>query len=185
MSLTMNQKDIKVLFSEEEIQTRINEIAKLIDSDYKDTENLIVVGVLKGALLFTADLVRKLKTPSQLEFISLSSYGNETTSSGSVRSYDLSLPDLTDKEILVVEDIVDSGRTADFLMNFFKGQAKTKSVKLVSLLNKPSKRLKEFEAIEPDYCCFTVDDKFIIGYGLDFEQKYRDLPYLGYVEGLV
>lgn len=184
MSLTIAKEDIKVLYSQEEIAQRIKEVAKLISQDYKDCENLIVIGVLKGALLFTADLIRELSTPSQLEFIRLSSYGASTESSGTVKAYDLTLPDLADKDILVVEDIIDSGRTAQFLLSFLENQAQTKSIKLVSLLNKPCRRLKEFSHVEPDYCCFTVEDKFIIGYGLDYDQKFRDLPYLGYVENV-
>ncbi len=182
MALVMDKKDIKVLYSEEEIQTRISEIAKQISSDYKDSENLIVIGVLKGALLFTADLIRKIDNSVQLEFIRLSSYGASSESSGKVKAYDLTLPDLSGKDILVVEDIVDSGRTAQFLMNFLAEQAGTKSIKLVSLLDKPCRRVPELDHVKPDYCCFTVEDKFIIGYGLDYDQKFRDLPFIGYVE---
>lgn len=184
MALTIAKDDIKVLFSEQEIKDRIQEIAKQIAQDYAPTDELIVIGVLKGALLFTADLIREIELPVQLEFIRLSSYGSGTSSSGSVKAYDLTLPDISDKNILVVEDIVDSGRTADFLMKFLKEQSQTKSIKLVSLLDKPCRRVPELNDIKPDYCCFTVDDKFIVGYGLDFDQKFRDLPYLGYVENL-
>lgn len=183
MADQIDVNQIQTLFSKEDLAKRIKEVASSISEDYKKegVESIIVVGVLKGALLFTADLIRELDIPVQLEFIRLSSYKG-TTSSGLIRTYDLSLPNITQNNILIIEDIVDSGRTAQFLLNFFNNQTEAKSVKLVSLLDKPCKRLDEYKEIDPDYSCFTVDDKFVVGYGLDFDQHFRDLPYIGYIE---
>ena len=184
MTISFTDSQIKVLYSAEEIDQRVNEIAEQIHNDYKELDNLVVVGVLKGAFIFTSDLIRKMNTSCQVEFIRLSSYDG-TTGSDEVKAYDLTLPSMKDKNILIVEDIVDSGRTAKFLLDFFKNQAGVKTVKLASLFDKPCRRLDELKDIKPDYCCFKVDDKFILGYGLDFDQKYRELPYIGYVDGLV
>lgn len=181
--LTLNKSDLKILHSEKEIDERISEVAEQINRDYKDCNDLIVVGVLKGAFIFTSDLVRKLNLPVQVEFIRLSSYEG-TESSGSFKVYDLTLPALKDKDILIVDDIVDSGRTAKFLLDFFHNQGDVGSVKLVTLFDKPCKRAEQFKDINPDYCCFNVDDKFILGYGLDYDQKFREVPYIGYIDGL-
>lgn len=175
---------VKVLFSPEQIDERVSKLAQQISSDYKYSQNLVIIGVLKGAFIFTSDLVRKLSVPCQIEFIRLSSYHEGTASSGKVKAYDLTLPPLDNKDILIVEDIVDSGRTAKFLLDFLNSQSNAKSVKLASLVDKPCRRLPELAYIEPDYCCFTIDDKFILGYGLDFEQNFRELPYIGFVDGL-
>lgn len=183
MSITFTDNQIKVLHSAQEIQARISEVADQIRHDYQDLDNLVVVGVLKGAFVFTADLIRAVGLSCQVEFIRLSSYEG-TQGSNEFKIYDLTLPSLKDKNILIVEDIIDSGRTAKFLTEFFKNQAGVNTVKLVSLFDKPCKRLEELKDIKADYCCFNVDDKFILGYGLDFDQKYRELPYIGYVEGL-
>jgi hypoxanthine phosphoribosyltransferase len=183
MTISFTDSQIKVLHSAQEISQRVIEIAQQINKDYKNLDNLVVVGVLKGAFIFTSDLIRALDMNCQVEFIRLSSYEG-TKGSDEFRLYDLTLPSLKDKNILIVEDIVDSGRTAKFLLDFFKNQAGVNTVKLASLFDKPCRRLEELKDIKPDYCCFKVDDKFILGYGLDFDQKYRQLPYIGYVEGL-
>ncbi len=184
MTAVIIKENIQVLFSEAEIQDRISALAKQISQDYKDSSDLVVIGVLKGATLFTSDLIRKLEIPCQLEFIRLASYQTGTQSSGEIRVFDLSVPDLKDKDVLIAEDIVDSGRTAEFLMNFFSEQVGVRSMRIASLLDKPCRRLDHLKHIKPDYSCFTVDDKFILGYGLDYEQRFRQLPYLGYIEGL-
>ncbi|MCE2929304.1 MAG: hypoxanthine phosphoribosyltransferase [Candidatus Caenarcaniphilales bacterium] len=183
MSLVISKEQIQILYSAETIATRINELAQTINQDYKDCESLVVVGVLKGAFIFAADLVRNLNLPCQLEFIRLSSYEG-TQSTGTFRVYDLTLPDLHGKDILIVDDIVDSGRTAQFLLDFFNKQAGVKSVKLAALFDKPSKRHADHQKINPDYCCFTIEDKFILGYGLDYDQRFRELPYVGFISGL-
>ncbi|MDA0771714.1 MAG: hypoxanthine phosphoribosyltransferase [Cyanobacteria bacterium] len=172
---------IQVLYSKQELRARVKELAEQISSDYKDSNNLILIGVLKGAFVFLADLMREISVDCQVEFIRLSSYDQGTTSSGKVKSIDLTLPDLTDKDVLIVEDIIDSGRTAKFLVDFFKTQ-NARTIKLATLFDKPSRRIKELQEIKADYTCFEIEDKFILGYGLDFEQKYRDLPYVGFIE---
>lgn len=184
MQIAITKENIKVLYDAEAISKRVSELAEQINRDYKDSTHLVVVGVLKGALIFTSDLVRNLKIGCELEFIKLSSY-ESTNSSGTVKSYDLTLPDLTDKDVLVVEDIIDSGRTAKFLLDFFANQTNAKTVKIAALFDKPCRRVPELVSIKPDYCCFTIDNKFILGYGLDYEQKFRELPYVGYIDGLV
>lgn len=184
MQLSISKENIKVLYDAEAISRRILELANQINQDYKNSSSLVVVGVLKGALIFTSDLVRHLNLNCELEFIKLSSY-ESTNSSGTVKSYDLTLPDLSDKDVLIVEDIIDSGRTAKFLLDFFAHQTSAKSIKIAALFDKPCRRVPELASIKPDYCCFTIDNKFILGYGLDYEQKFRELPYVGYIDGLV
>ena len=181
MTVTINKSKIKTLFSEEQIAAKVTELAGEISRDYASEDNLVVVGVLKGAFIFTADLVRKLSIPCEIEFIRLSSYHKGTESSGDVKAYDLTLPDLNEKNVIIVEDIIDSGRTAKFLQNFFTYQSKAKTVKIATLFNKPCKRIDELKDLKPDYACFEIDDKFILGYGLDYEQNFRELPYVGYI----
>jgi len=173
---------IEVLFDAERISDRIKEVANQIDKDYKNIDDLVIIGILKGAFIFTSDLVRNLSTPCEIEFIRLSSYLDDTTSSGVVKSFDLTLPNLDNRHVLIVEDIVDSGRTAKFILDYLNVQFKVKSLKLVSLFDKPSRRIEELQHIKPDYCCFTIEDKFILGYGLDFQQKFRQLPFVGFFE---
>lgn len=172
---------IQVLYSEQALAARVKELAAQISTDYKDSNNLILIGVLKGGFVFLADLMRAISVDCQVEFIRLSSYDQGTNSSGKVKSIDLTLPDLTNKDVLIVEDIIDSGRTAKFLVDFFKTQ-NARTIKLATLFDKPSRRIKELKEIKADYTCFEIEDKFILGYGLDFEQKYRDLPYVGFIE---
>jgi hypoxanthine phosphoribosyltransferase len=180
---TKDRSEIKVLYSAEQIQKRIQELAQQISRDYKDVDDLVVVGVLKGAFIFTADLVRAMGLPAQIEFIKLSSYNNDKTeSSGKVKAVDLSLPKLTGRNVLVVEDIVDSGRTAKFLLDLFNNDLSVKSVKIAALFDKPCRRAEGLKHIKPDYCGFTIDDHFIVGYGLDHSQNFRELPYVGRVE---
>ena len=169
-------ENLKILFTEEQIQTRIKEIADEINQLYKDDE-IIAICVLKGAVLFAVDLVKHLKMPLKMEFIRLSSYGHGTTSSGKVHAVDISLPDLNDKNVLIIEDIVDTGLTAKFLLDFINGNFKTKSTKFCSLLDKKISRATD---VEPDYYGFEVDDKFLVGYGLDDEGYCRNLKYIGY-----
>lgn len=129
--------------------------------------------------MFMTDLSKSLKMPLKMEFIRLSSYGSGFTSTGKVNAVDISLPDLNDKNVLIIEDIIDTGHTAKFLMDFIKHNFKTKSLKFCSLLDKKVKREVD---IDPDYHVFEVDDKFLVGYGLDYDGYYRNLPYIGYVE---
>lgn len=172
------KEDIKPLFTSEELQEKVKEIAKNINHSYKD-EEVYVICVLKGSVMFTVDLVKYLTMPVKMEFIRLSSYGCSTTSSGKVNAVDISLPDLNNKHVLVIEDIVDTGLTARFLLDFIDNNFSTKSTKFCSLLDKKCFRKTE---IEPDYTGFEIDNKFVIGYGLDYDGCFRNLPYIGYVE---
>lgn len=176
--MQIEKEDIKSLFSEDHIQTRVKEIAQNINLNYCD-EEIYVVCVLKGSIMFTADLVKHLQMPVKMEFIRLSSYGSSTTSSGKVNAVDISLPDLNDKNVLIIEDIVDTGLTAKFLLDFIDNNFRTKTTKFCSFLDKKCSRKTQ---IEPDYVGFEIDNKFVIGYGLDYDGAFRNLPYIGYVE---
>lgn len=173
----ITEKDLKVLFSEDDIQNAIKKLGEKINADYKD-EELFLICVLKGAVMFMVDLAKHLKMPVDMEFIRLSSYGSGFTSTGKVNAVDISLPDLNGKNVLIIEDIIDTGHTARFLMDFMKHNFKTKSIKFCSLLDKIIKREVD---IDPDYYGLDVDDKFLVGYGLDYDGFYRNLPYIGYV----
>ena len=169
--------DIKVLYSENDIKQKVQEIALKLNSIYKD-EEVCVICVLKGSVMFAADLVRELKMPVTMEFIRLSSYGHATESSGKVNAVEIKLPDLNNKNIIIVEDIVDTGLTAKFLLDFLHANFTLKSLKFVSLLDKKASRKTE---VEPDFYGFNIDDKFVVGYGLDYSGFFRNLRYIGYV----
>lgn len=170
--------DIKVLYSEQEIQKKIKELAQEMNKFYNG-EEVYVICALKGAVMFAVDLVKHLNMPLKMEFIRLSSYNGGTKSSGKVNAVDISLPDLNGKNVLIVEDIVDTGLTAKFLLDFLNCNFHTKSTKFCSLLDKKITRVTD---VEPDYYGFEVDDKFLIGYGLDYDGYYRNLTYIGYIE---
>lgn len=171
-------EDLKVLFTEKQIQAKIKEIAKELNAFYKG-EDVYAICVLKGAVMFATDLVKSLDMPLKMEFIRLSSYGTAFSSTGKVNAVDISLPDLNEKNVLIIEDIIDTGLTAKFLIDFMHCNFKTKSTKFCSLLDKKVCRKTD---IEPDYYGFHIDDKFVVGYGLDYEGYYRNLRYIGYVE---
>ena len=174
--MNIRKEELKILFSEEELKTRIKSIAKELNNLYKG-EEVTAICVLKGAVMFATDLVKYLDMPLQLEFIRLSSYGSATTTSGKVNAVDIKLPDLNNKNVLIIEDIVDTGLTAKFLIDFMHMNFHVKSLKFCSLLDKKITRKVN---IEPDYYGFEVDDKFVVGYGLDYDGYYRNLPYIGY-----
>ena len=168
---------IKELFSEEAIDARIRELGAQISRDYAGKE-LHLICVLKGSSFFTCELAKRITVPVYLDFMSVSSYGSETTSSGVVKIVkDLDSP-LKGKDVIVVEDIVDTGNTLSYLMGMLKGREPA-SLRLCTLLDKPERRVAE---VFVDYIGFTIPDKFIVGYGLDYDQKYRNLPYIGTVE---
>ena len=168
---------IKELFSEEAIDARIRELGAQISRDYAGKE-LHLICVLKGSSFFTCELEKRITVPVYLDFMSVSSYGSETTSSGVVKIVkDLDSP-LKGKDVIVVEDIVDTGHTLSYLMGMLKGREPA-SLRLCTLLDKPERRVAE---VFVDYIGFTIPDKFIVGYGLDYDQKYRNLPYIGTVE---
>lgn len=174
----IKKEEIQVLFSESQIMTRIKEIAQKINERYQG-EEICAICVLKGAVMFATDLVREINVPLTMEFIRLSSYGHSTTTSGKVNAVDISLPNLNDKNVLIIEDIVDTGITAKFLLDFIKSNFKTKSTLFVSLLDKKVSRQTD---VEPDYYGFEIDDKFVVGYGLDFNSLFRNLKFIGYID---
>ncbi|MBX9685941.1 MAG: hypoxanthine phosphoribosyltransferase [Candidatus Obscuribacterales bacterium] len=173
---------IREVYSGDVVKKRIAELGKQISEDYKDLERPVVIGVMKGAIFFLSDLMREIKTtdPLQLEFVRLASYGSATESSGTVQTPYLDLPNIAHRHILVVEDIIDSGRTARFFLDYLQGQFAPKTLKMAALLDKPSRRVVEMEA---DYVGFKIDDFFVVGYGLDYAEQFRELPYLGEVVG--
>ncbi len=178
--MTMLDKDInklKVLISEKEIQNKLPELALKIENAFNSYEDIYVICVLKGSVMFCADLVKHFKNNVQMEFIRISSYGNETKSSNNLQAIDLTLPNLDDKNVLIVEDIIDTGLTARFLTDLFKIKHHPKKLIFAALLNKKCARQAE---IEPDFYGFEIDDKFVVGYGLDYKGYFRNLPYIAY-----
>lgn len=165
------------LLSADVIAARVRELGAQITKDYAG-EEIVVVGVLTGSFIFAADLVRTIDLPVSVDFFGVRSYGDETTTSGIVRlTNDLSRS-ISDKHVLLIEDIVDTGLTIRFLMETVRGRA-PRSVKLAALLHKPS---RSRVAVDIDYLGFTIPDVFVVGYGLDAAQRYRNLPYLGVVQ---
>lgn len=168
---------IRVLLSEEEVDKRIQEIGKQINKDYAGKQ-IHLVCVLKGGSFFMCELAKRITVPLSLDFMSVSSYGSETKSSGVVKIVkDLDEP-LKDKDVLIIEDIVDSGRTLSYLIEMLKDR-KPKSLRLCTLLDKPERRMVD---VDVDYTGFVIPDEFVVGYGLDYDQRYRNLPYIGVVE---
>ena len=175
----MENRDIKeVLISEEQLAAKVAELGARISKDYEG-KSVHLICILKGGVFFTCELAKRLTAPVSLDFMSVSSYGDDTKSSGVVRIVkDLDEP-LTDLNVLIVEDIIDSGRTLSYLMEVLK-QRGPASIRLCTLLDKPERRVKK--QVKVDYTCFTIPDEFVVGYGLDYAQKYRNLPYIGVVE---
>ncbi len=163
-----------ILLTEEQIQNRIKELGREISRDYEGKEPL-VVGVLYGSFIFMADLVRRCAIPCKMAFLRVSSYGNGTETSGQVQVIFDPLQDIEGKDVLVVEDIIDSGLTLDTLMKLLQ-ERKPASLKLCTLLSKPSRRQVP---VQVDYCGFEIPDAFVVGYGVDFAERWRNLPYLG------
>lgn len=171
----MLEKDIeRVLITQEEIQVRCKELGKELTGNYQD-KNPLVVGVLKGAVPFMADIIRSIDAYLELDFMDVSSYGNATVSSGEVKIVKDLDTNVEGRDLLIVEDIIDSGRTLAYLVDLFKYR-KANSVKIVTLLDKPEGRVVDIEA---DYIGFNVPNEFVVGYGLDYAEAYRNLPYIG------
>ena len=169
---------ISVLISEEDVEKRIQEIGSAISKEYEG-KCVHLICVLKGGVFFACELAKRISVPVTIDFMSVSSYGAGTESSGVVKIIkDLDEP-LEGKDVLIVEDIIDSGRTLSYLIEVLK-QRKPNSVHLCTLLDKPERRVKK--QVHVDYTCFTIPDEFVVGYGLDYDQKYRNLPYIGVVE---
>ena len=168
---------VRVLLSEEEVDKRIQEIGEQISRDYAGKQ-VHLVCVLKGGVFFLCELAKRITVPVSMDFMSVSSYGSATKSSGVVKIVkDLDEP-LKDKDVLVVEDIVDSGRTLSYLLDMLRDRG-PKSIKLCTLLDKPERRVVD---VDVDYTGFTIPDEFVVGYGLDYDQRYRNLPFIGVVE---
>ena len=169
---------IRVLLPEEDVNKRISEVAEQISKDYEGTQ-IHLICILKGGVFFICELAKRITVPVTMDFMSVSSYGDDTKSSGVVRIVKDLDESLADKEVLIVEDIIDSGRTLAYLIEVLK-QRGPKSIHLCTLLDKPERRVKK--QVKVDYTCFTIPDEFVVGYGLDYAQKYRNLPYIGVVE---
>lgn len=168
---------IRVLLSEEEVASRIRELGEKISQEYAG-ESVHLICILKGASMFMCELAKRLNTEVTMDFMQVSSYGKDTKSSGVVKIVkDLDEP-IQGKNVIVVEDIVDSGRTLSYLLKLLK-ERNPKSIKLCTLLDKPDRRVTD---VKVDYTGFNIPDEFVVGYGLDYDQKYRNLPYIGIVE---
>lgn len=168
---------IRVMISEEEIKKRVKEMGEQISKDYEG-KTVHLICILKGSIFMTCELAKHISVPVTMDFMSVSSYGDGTESSGRVKIVKDLDEHVEGKDILVVEDIIDSGRTLDFLLDMLKAR-KPASIKLCTLLDKPDRRVTE---VSVDYTGFVIPDEFVVGYGLDYAQKYRNLPYIGVVE---
>jgi len=168
------KENVNILISEEKVQKRVLEIAEQISKDFEG-EDVTLVCILKGAVMFMVDLARKISRNVEFDFMDVSSYGDRTESSGNIKiNKDLQNP-IEGKNIIIVEDIIDSGRTLNYLYRYLKDK-KPASLKICTLLDKPERRVFD---IKVDYTGFTIPDEFIVGYGLDYAEKYRNLPYIG------
>ncbi|MGF9908007.1 hypoxanthine phosphoribosyltransferase [Brevibacillus porteri] len=170
----MNQDIEKILLSEEDIAVKVRELGKTLAAEYKD-KNPLVICVLKGAVVFMADLIRHMDIPCEMDFMAVSSYGSGTESSGMVKILKDLDTSVQNRHVLVVEDIMDSGLTLSRLVELLRHR-EAASVKVVTLLNKPERRKVD---ISPDYKGYDVPDEFVVGYGLDYSEHYRNLPYIG------
>lgn len=172
-----------VMITSEEIDSLVKEIAAKIDEDYPDTTSkLLLLCILKGSICFTGDLMKTIKRPVEVDFMKVSSYGSGTKTSGNVTILlDLNRNDIKDLDIIIVEDIVDSGRTLSYLTEYLSLKG-ARSIKVAALLDKPSRRVVDFT---PDYTGRVIEDKFVVGYGLDYDERYRALPYIGVLKPYV
>ena len=169
------KEDIKeVLFSSDTLSEKVRELAEKISEDYKG-KDLVVVGILKGSVIFAAELIKNISIQCEIDFMAVSSYGNSTETSGVVRILKDLDSNIEGKDILIVEDIVDTGTTLKYLLGYLK-ERKANSIEIVSLLNKPARRKVELDV---KYIGFEVPDAFIVGYGIDYAERYRNLPYIG------
>lgn len=168
---------VKVLLTEEEVDKRIRELGEQISKDYEG-EEVHLVCVLRGSVFFTCELAKRITLPVSIDFMSASSYGSDTISSGKIKIVKDLEDSLMEKNVIVIEDIVDTGRTLSYLLKML-GERKPKSLRLCTLLDKPERRVTD---VKVDYTGFQIPDEFVVGYGLDYAQKYRNLPYIGIVE---
>jgi len=175
MSVSVLEQDVaEVLIDEAALQAKVRELGGLISADYADRQ-VTLVSVLKGALPFMADLMRAISTPVRIDLMEVSSYGASTESSGKVRIIKDLSSSIEDKDVLIVEDIIDTGLTLNYLTTYLRGK-EPRSLNICTLLDKPARRLVD---IELAYCGFEIPDRFVIGYGLDYDEIYRNLPYIG------
>jgi len=177
MSVLINNEQIEILISESEIKARLNHLAKDISETYQHSEQLVVIGLLRGSFIFIADLVRRLNLPVEVDFITVSSYGNEMESSRQVRIIKDLETSIKDRDVLVVEDIIDTGHTLAQVLQIMQTR-KPKSLSVCTLLNKPSRREVE---VDVQWTGFDIPDEFVIGYGIDYAQQGRNLPHIGFV----
>ena len=171
------KENIKVLISEADVDKKIEEIGKAISERYAG-KTVHLICVLKGGAFFMCELAKRISVPVSMDFMAVSSYGSGTTSSGSIKMIKDLDESIEGKEVIIVEDIIDSGRTLDKLMELLQTR-KPKSLAVCTLLDKPDRRVVD---VKVDYTCFNIPDEFVVGYGLDYDQKYRNLPYIGVVE---
>lgn len=169
----MNNDILKVLISEDEIKEKVKELGQLITKDYEG-KDLMVIGILKGCIVFLSDLIREINLPLTMDFMVVSSYGSSTKSSGVVRIVKDLEKDIAGKDILIVEDIVDTGLTLSYLVEYLKSR-NASSVKICTLLEKPDRRKAE---VDLEYVGFHIPDEFVVGYGLDYAELYRNLPFV-------
>ncbi len=171
----MHKDVLKILVSEEELKAKVEELGQKITEDYKDSKKLILVGILRGSVVFMADLMRNIKVDCTIDFMSVSSYGSGVKTSGVVRIVKDLDKNIEGSDVLIVEDILDSGKTLSYLKELLSDRGPA-SIKIVTLLDKPERREAEVEA---DYIGFSVPNEFVVGYGLDYNEGYRNLPYVG------
>ena len=171
-------KDIKeVLVSQEELAKICDKLAEQITNDYKNSsKKLVIICILKGSLMFTSELMKRIDLPMELEFMKVSSYGSKSVSSGYINIHlDIKRDDMEDVDFIIIEDIIDSGKTLSHLVRYLKERGAA-SVRTCTLLDKPDRRAVDFT---PDYCGTVIPDEFVVGFGLDYAEKYRNLPYIG------
>lgn len=173
-----NMEDkIRIMLSEEEVNKKTRELAEQINKDFAG-KSVHLICILKGSVFFTCELAKRITVPVTLDFMSVSSYGNGTESSGRVKIVKDLDEDIEGLNVIIIEDIIDSGRTLSYLMDILKAR-KPETLKLCTLLDKPDRRVTK---VEVDYTGFLIPDEFVVGYGLDYAQKYRNLPYIGVIE---
>jgi hypoxanthine phosphoribosyltransferase len=165
----------KILFTEAQIAQRVKELGALIQADYQDKENLLLVGVLRGVAVFFGDMMRAIDHPLAIDFLSVSSYGASTHSSGVVRILKDLDENITGRHVIILEDIIDTGLTLSYLVRLLQ-ERRPASLEICTLLDKPARRLVE---VPVKYVGFTIPDQFVVGYGLDYDQKLRNLPFIG------
>ncbi len=165
----------EILITEQQLKEKVKELGRMITKDYQG-KDLVLLGVLKGAIMFMADLSRAIDLPLSIDFMAVSSYGSSTRSSGIVKIIKDHDINIEGKDVLIVEDIIDSGLTLSYLRETLLGR-KPRSLKICTILDKPERREAD---VKVDYCGFKIPDKFVVGYGLDFDEKYRNLPFIGF-----